>query len=471
MVVGTLSRACDVAVLGGGPGGYAAAIRLGQSGKDVVLIEERATLGGVCLNEGCIPNKALGHAADLVADTKAAGPMGLSFGTPSVDMVRLVKWKDGVVQRLTKGVQFLAEKANVEVVHGHAVFAGPRVLRVETGAGMGEITFKHAVIATGSSPVELPGLPFDGKRIIGPREALSPGELHGRVAVIGGGYIGLGLASTYAKLGSKVSVVESTASLLWYLDPEVGDTLKRRMEKLGVSFMLSNRAEAFDDGTGFLTVVDASGNRSQAPADVIIVAAGRQANTGGIGLDAAGVATDARGFITVNERLETSAAGVHAIGDVTGGPLLAHKAYREAKVVAGVIMGEPMALDNVVIPGIVFTDPEVAWVGMSEKDARDAGMDVLTGTFPLRASGGALALNAPEGFVKTVADAATKRILGVFAVGRGVTELISKAGLAIEMGALLDDVTAVMEPHPTMSEALLESAEAALGTAIHVVQG
>jgi dihydrolipoamide dehydrogenase len=386
-------------------------------------------------------------------------------------MTRLVKWKDGVVQRLTKGVQFLCDKANVEVVHGRAVFAGPRALRIETESGVGEVTFQQAIIATGSSPVALPGLPFDGSRIVGPREALSPTDLPGRVVVVGGGYIGLGLASTYAKLGSKVSVVEGTASLLWYLDPEIGDTLKRRMEKLGVSFMLSNRAEAYDGGASLLTVVDASGNRSDVSADLVIVTAGRQANSSGIGLDAAGVATDARGFITVNERLETNSSGIHAIGDVTGGPLLAHKAYREAKVVAGVIGGEPVALDNVVIPGIVFTDPEVAWVGMSEKDAREAGVEVRVGTFPLRASGGALAISAGEGFVKTVADAATGRILGVFAVGRGVTELISKAGLAIEMGALLDDVTAVMEPHPTMSEALLESAEAALGTAIHVVKG
>jgi dihydrolipoamide dehydrogenase len=380
-----------------------------------------------------------------------------------------VKWKDGVVQRLTKGVQFICDKADVEVVHGRAVFGGPRLLRVETAAGVGEVTFQHAIIATGSSPVELPGLPFDGKRVVGPREALSPAAMPGRVAVVGGGYIGLGLASNYAKLGAKVTLIDATPSLLWYLDPEVGDTLKRRMEKLGVAFLLSTRAESYAAESGTLTVVDAGDVRSAIAADVVIIAAGRRANSTGIGLEAVGVDTDGRGFITVNERLETSAQGIHAIGDVTGGPLLAHKAYREAKVVAGVIAGEPLALDNVVIPGIVFTDPEVAWVGMSEKDARGAGLEVLIGTLPLRASGGALALNASEGFVKTVADAGTRRILGVFAVGRGVTELISKAGLAIEMGALLDDVTAVMEPHPTMSEALLESAEAALGTAIHVV--
>ncbi len=463
MVVGTVSRQCDVVVIGGGPGGYAASIRLGQAGRDVVLVEQRPTLGGVCLNEGCIPKKVMSYAADLVAEVASAAAMGLSFGTPSIDVPRLMAWKDRVVGRLTKGVRYLCDKANVEVVQGRATFLGPGTLRVEAENGSHEVSFATAVIATGSVPREYPGFPFDGHRILTPSDALSVREVPKKMVIIGGGYIGLGLASLFAKLGSGVTVIEAQDRFFPYLDPDVGDTLRQHMERQGVAFRLLTRARSWEDG-----VVLEGLSHEVVPADVVVVAAGRRANTEGLGLEHLGVSTDASGFIRVNNRLETTAPRVYAIGDVIGGPLLAHKAYREAKVVAGVITGEPLALDNVVIPGIVFTDPEVAWVGLPEKDARAAGVETVVGTFPLRASGGALALNAPVGFVKTVADARSKRILGVFAVGRGVTELISKAGLAIEMGALLEDVSSVMEPHPTISEAFLESVEAALGTPLHV---
>ena len=470
MVVGSVSKGCQVAVIGGGPGGYLAAIRLAQLKKDVILVEAEKALGGVCLNEGCIPSKALIHAADLLGEARAAGRMGLHMTVEGVDMGALVTWKDQVVRKLTDGVKFLATKNGAEVVHGRARFLSDRQIEVQGEDGAQAIQFEQAVIATGSVPFPLPGFPVDGETVIGSKEALSLQEVPRRLVVIGGGYIGLELSSVYRKLGSEVDLVEFFPELVPQHDVEVREVITRRVKDLGIRLHLGHKALGFEKGKpAKVRVQDREGKESLLDADKILISVGRVPSIQGLGLKEAGVEQDAKGFIKVTKRMETSVPGIYAIGDVVGGPLLAHKAYREAKVAAEVIAGEPSAFDNVVIPAVIYTDPEIAWAGLSEMEAKKEGYKVVTGTFPFRASGRAMTLNATEGFVKTVADAQTKRILGVHIVGADASEMISEAALAIEMGAFLDDLSQTIHPHPTLSEGLLESVEAALGEAIHIM--
>ncbi len=470
MVVGSVSRGCQVVVVGAGPGGYVAAIRLAQLGKDVILVEKDARLGGVCLNVGCIPSKALIHASDLAHEVQGAEAMGLTVEGLQVDLPKMVGWKDGIVERLTGGVAFLCEKNGVEVMHGHAEFVSDRTLAVTGDDGRVEIEFEQAVIATGSRPMGLEGFFHDGEKVIGSSEALSLQTVPERFVVIGAGYIGMELGSVYAKLGSQVSIVEFRPAVAPSLDPEVGKALTRSLKKLGVKLYLNHRAERFEAGDPSTVIVRGpKDEKVRLPADVVMMSVGRLPNSDSLGLDAVGVETDDKGFIAVNDRMQTSVPGIYAIGDVVGGALLAHKAYQDAKVAAEVIAGEPAAFDNVTIPAVIYTDPEVAWAGLSETEAKEQGYNVVTGTFPFKASGRAMSLEATDGFVKAIADADSKLLLGVVAVGRGVSEFIGEAALALEMGAFLEDVALTIHPHPTMSEALLEAVEAALGKAVHMV--
>jgi dihydrolipoamide dehydrogenase len=457
-------------VIGAGPGGYVAAIRLAQLGKDVILIDRAPRLGGVCLNVGCIPSKALIHASDLAWEAQHAESMGLTVEGVAVDLAAMVAWKDGIVDRLTGGVEFLCSKNGVEVVHGTARFLSDRSVQVESEEGTVEIEFSAAVIATGSAPMELPGLAFDGERVIGSTEALSLDRVPNSLVVVGAGYIGLELGSVYAKLGSEVTIVEFLPEIVPGLDRDVAKTLQRRLKKLGVTLLLEHRAESLDDSDPpALVVTDADGETKRIPADVVMMSVGRVPNSSGLGLEEIGVDTDGKGFITVNDRQQTSVPGIFAIGDVAGGALLAHKAYQEAKVAAEVIAGEPAAFDNVAIPAVIYTDPEIAWTGLTEAEAVERGHDVVTGSFSFKASGRAMTLEATDGFVKAVADAESGLLLGVIAVGRGVSELIGEATLALEMGAFLEDVGLTIHAHPTMSEAFQEAVEAALGKAVHQV--
>jgi dihydrolipoamide dehydrogenase len=380
-----------------------------------------------------------------------------------------VKWKDGIVRRLTGGVKFLCDKNGVEVVQGTARFTSDRSLSVDTDDGPVEIQFEQAIVATGSRPMELDGFPPDGTTIIGSSEALSLRQVPERLVVIGAGYIGLELGSVYAKLGSKVSIVEFLPELVPNLDREVAKALAKRLDELGIELHLEHRAESFEPGDPVTVLTQGPESKLEIEADVVMVSVGRVPNSEGLGLDEIGVATDDKGFITVNDRMQTTVAGIYAIGDVVGGALLAHKAYQEAKVAAEVIAGEPAAFDSVGIPAVIYTDPEVAWVGLSEQEARDQGHEVVTGTFPFSASGRAMSLASTSGFVKAIGDAETKTLLGIVAVGRGVSEFIGEATLALEMGAFLEDVALTIHPHPTMSEALQEAVEGALGKAIHMV--
>ncbi|HHQ47670.1 MAG TPA: dihydrolipoyl dehydrogenase, partial [Acidobacteria bacterium] len=367
MVVGSVSRGCQVAVVGGGPGGYVAAIRLAQLGKDVLLVERRERLGGVCLNEGCIPSKALIHAAEVKHAAEHGTAMGLTTPGVEVDMGKLVSWKDGIVRRLTGGVAFLCGKNGAEVLHGEATFASDRTLVVDTGEERVEVEFEQAVIATGSSPMEIPGIARDGEILIGAREALSLPAVPERLVVIGAGYIGLELGTVYAKLGSTVTVVEMLPELFPGLEPEVAVAIKRRLKQLGIRLHLGHRVTGMTAGTpAVVTAEGAGGAELVLEANRVLVSIGRVPNTSGLGLEKAGVELDGRGFVVTDERQETSAAGIFAIGDVAGGALLAHKAYQEAKVAAEVIAGEPAAFDSVV-PAVVYTDPEIAWTGLTEE--------------------------------------------------------------------------------------------------------
>ena len=470
MVVGSVSRGCQVVVVGAGPGGYVAAIRLAQLGIDVILIDKGPRLGGVCLNVGCIPSKALIHAADLAYEIQHGEQMGLSIDGLAIDLPKMVEWKDGIVERLTGGVEFLCSKNGVEVMYGTARFLTDRSLQVSGADGVTEVQFESAVIATGSSAMELPNLPFDGERVIGSSEALSLQEVPSRLVVVGAGYIGLELGTVYAKLGSEVTVVEFLPEILPGLDRDAAKALQRRLKKLKVKLLLNHRAESYDGGDDPALVVTGPDDQEiRIPADLVMMSVGRVPRSAGLGLEDIGVETDDKGCITVNDRQQTNVPGIYAIGDVAGGMLLAHKAYQEAKVAAEVIAGEPAAFDNVAIPAVIYTDPEVAWAGLTETEAVEQGYEIVTGTFNFKASGRAMTLDATDGFIKAIADAETKQLLGVIAVGRGVSELIGEATLALEMGAFLEDVGLTIHAHPTMSEAFQEAVEAALGKAVHQV--
>jgi len=469
MVVGSVSRGCQVAVIGGGPGGYVAALRLAQLGKDVLLIEREQRLGGICLNEGCIPSKALIHASDLAYEAHEAEGMGITVEGVSVNLPKMIKWKNGIVRRLTSGIAFLCEKNGVEVLPGAARFISDRILEVATDDGVVEVAFEQAVIATGSSSMDLTGFEVDGETVISSKEALELQEIPGKMVVIGGGYIGLELGSVYAKLGSEVTVVEFLPGLASNLDPEVGQALERRLGKIGVRLLLGHRAQKLERGAAHTVVAEGADGEKRIEADVVLVSIGRKPNSSGIGIEGIGVATDEKGFVQVNDKMQTDVPGIYAIGDVVGGALLAHKAYQEAKVAAEVICGEPAAFDNVSIPSVIYTDPEIAVSGLSEVEARERGYEIVTGTFSFKASGRAMSLGAADGFVKAIADKETQQILGIVAVGKGVSEFIGEATLALEMGAFLEDVGLTIHPHPTMSEALQEAVEAALGKAVHQV--
>lgn len=468
MVVGSLSRGCQVVVIGGGPGGYVAAIRLGQMGKDVLLVERAPRLGGICLNEGCIPSKALIHGADLVHEARHAENMGISVGEISIDMEKLCGWKNTIVERLTGGVAFLCQKAGVEILRGEAHFVSDRRLSVETDDGPVEVEFEQAIIATGSSPMTLPGFEVDGDLVIGPREALDLVTVPERLVVIGAGYIGLELGTVFSKLGSEVSVVEFLPSIFPAMEPEVGKTLKRSLKKLKIKLHLEHRAEGLE-GEGDSAVVCAKKGEKEIrlPADKVLLSIGRVPNSASLGLEEIGVELDEKGFIRANEKMQTSVSGIYAIGDVVGGALLAHKAYQEAKVAAEVICAQPAAFDNVAIPAVVYTDPEISAVGLTEAQAREAGYEVKSGVFSLKASGRAMTLDATDGFIKVVADAETGLMLGMTAVGKGVSELLGEATLALEMGAFLEDIALTIHPHPSLSEAVQEAVEVALGKAVH----
>lgn len=471
MVVGEIKTATDTLVLGSGPGGYVAAIRASQLGREVTLVERSETLGGICLNEGCIPSKALIHAAGFYHAIGDAAKMGIRVGSLALDAPALQSWKRDVVTRLTDGVRKLLVGNGVQVLRGTLRFTDAKAGRIETDEGIGVIEFRNLIIATGSLPVGLKDLPFDGEGIISSKEALELEQVPKSLLVIGGGYIGLELGTVYAKLGTKVTVVEMLDGLLPGTDRELVRVVERKLRKLGVEIMLGSRASGCEKVNGNYRVhIEGKEGALDREVEKVLVTVGRVPNTKGFGLENTGVGLDARGFIMVNNKMRTGIPHIYAIGDAAGEPLLAHKASHEGIVAAENIAGHASARDWLVVPAVIFTDPEIAYVGMSEDSAKAQGYEIVVGRFPFGASGRALAMNETDGFVKIIAKKNDSTVLGVHIVGPDASNLISEAALAIELTATLEDIALTVHPHPTLSESFMETAHVALGMPVHILR-
>jgi dihydrolipoamide dehydrogenase len=457
-------------VIGAGTGGYPCAIRLGQLGVDAMLVEKDKP-GGVCLNWGCIPSKALISATKLYHKAQHVTDMGLKFSGAAVDMVQMQAWKSGIVKKLTGGVQTLVKGAGTAYVKATAEFLGPHRVRLTYADGKPEdiVEAEHVVIATGSLPIEIPGFKFDGKRVLDSTGALDLAAVPKRMLCVGGGIIGLELGQTFQRLGTELVVLEGLPRILNGVDAECADIVARQIKKDGGQIHYGAKAVGWEERGGEAVVKAEIGGKVQEFAtDVILVAVGRRPVTKGFGLEKTGVAVDARGFITVDNRLQTNVKGVYAVGDVVGQPMLAHKASHEGEVVAEVIAGKKTVNDARQIPNVVFTEPEIASSGLTVEEAQARGLKTNVGKFPFVVSGRAMAIGETTGFVKIVTDAADDRVLGVHIVGPEASDLINEAALAIEMGAFAEDIALTIHPHPTLGEAVMEAAKHALGEAIHI---
>ena len=457
-------------VIGAGTGGYPCAIRLGQLGVDVMLVD-KGEPGGVCLNVGCIPSKALISATKLAHKAQHATNMGVTFGPPKVDMGQMQTWKRGIVKKLTGGVSGLVKANGGELRRATAEFIGPKKVKLTYPDGKPEdiVEAEHIVIATGSLPIEIPGFAIDQKQIVDSTGALDLGRVPEEMVVIGGGYIGLELGQTFQRLGTKLTVVEGLERILASMDKDASTLVARQIKADGGEILTGARAKGTEKrGDKVVVKVDVGGQEREVAADVVLVAVGRRPITKGLALDKAGVKLDDKGFIIVDERLQTNVPGIYATGDVVGQPMLAHKATHEGEVVAEVIAGKKTINDARVIPAVVFTEPEIAVAGLSKAEAEAKGHKVKVGKFPFAASGRAMAIDETKGFVKVVIDADDERVLGVHIVGPEASDLISEGSLAIEMGAYAPDIGLTIHPHPTLGEAVMEAAKHAVGEAIHI---
>jgi dihydrolipoamide dehydrogenase len=463
-----MAPAVDLVVIGAGPGGYAAAFLAADLGMQVALVDPAPNPGGVCLYRGCIPSKALLHVAKLIHESRQATAWGLEFDEPRIDLDRLRAWKDEVVGKLTGGLGQLRSKRKVDYVQGRARFADAHSLEIETAEGESRtMSFGHAIVATGSTPIALPGFP-ESDRVMDSTAALEIPDIPGRLLVVGGGYIGLELGSVYAALGSRVTVVEMTGSLLPGVDPDLVKPLAAALDRELEAVRLETKvAAARIDGEQ--VEVDLEGSESATGRfDRLLVAVGRRPTSDGLGLEAAGVECDRAGFIQVDGQLRTGVPSIFAIGDVVGQPMLAHKASHEARTAVEVISGAKSVFEPAAIPAVVFTDPEVAWCGLTEAEAAEQGREVSVARFPWAASGRAMTLGRGDGWTKLVIDPADERILGVGLVGPGAGELIAEGALAVEMAANATDLKMTVHPHPTLSETLMEAAEVFFGHSTHL---
>lgn len=461
--------ACKLLVIGAGPGGYVCAIRAGQLGIDTVIVE-MAKPGGTCLNIGCIPSKALIHAADdfhgAVAMAAGRNAMGIRAENPAIDLAKTVAWKDGITGRLTMGVSGLLKKAGVKIVVGRAKFRDGKTVAVETETGQQVIRAENVVIATGSAPVELPALPFGGK-VISSTGALSLTEVPGRLAIVGAGYIGLELGIAFAKLGSKVTIVEALDRILPLYDAQLTQPVARRLSALGAEVLLGTKVRGMSATGEALLAETGDGEEKRISADKVLVTVGRRPATEGWGREELELDMDGR-FLRIDEQCRTSMRGIYAIGDVTGEPMLAHRAMAQGEMVAEIVSGKRRNWDKRAIPAVCFTDPEIVSVGLSPDEARTGGREIKVGQFPFTANGRAMTLSSEEGFVRVVARADNHLVLGIQAVGTGVSELSAAFSLAVEMGARLEDIAGTIHAHPTLSEAFAEASMKALGHALHV---
>lgn len=461
----------DAIVIGGGPGGYVCAIRLGQL-KQKTLCIEKDQPGGVCLNWGCIPSKALISTAHLYEKARSSSSMGLVISGVELDANKMQDWKEGIVKRLTGGVRALLKANGADLMAGTATITGPNTVEVTLPDGSVERieATKGIVVATGSSTIELPTFKFDGSQIIGAKEAVSLRSIPKRLLVIGGGIIGLELGMVYQAFGSQLTVVEALPDILTGVDTDCAKLVERKILKRGGAIHKNAKAMGYTkEADGSLSVtIETDGKQQAIACDVVLVAVGMRPSSKGLGLDKVGVTVDKRGFIPTDRAGRTNIPSIYAIGDVSGPPMLAHKASKEGEVVAEVIAGHHAEKDWAVIPGAIFTDPEIAVAGMTAEEAKAKGFEVAVGKFPFSALGKAMALNETEGFVKVIADKNTKQILGVHIVGPEASTMISEAALSLEMAAFLEDVSMTVHPHPTLSEAFMEAAANAMGSAIHI---
>jgi len=455
----------DLVVLGAGPGGYTAAFRAADLGLEVALVERYPDLGGVCLNVGCIPSKALLHVGQVIDAADHLSSHGVKFGAPEIDLDALRDYKNGVVGKLTGGLAGMAKKRGVEVIRGRGEFASAHSLVVEHDGETRELGFRQCILAAGSRVVRIPGIPWDDDRVMDSTGALELEEIPERLLVIGGGIIGLEMACVYRALGAKVTVVELMDQLMAGADADLVRPLQQHMKKLGVEFHLETRVEKVEAGEDALTAhFDGDGAPETAAFDRVLVSVGRRPNGDQVNAQAAGIEVDERGFIAVDGQMRTGQPHILAIGDLVGQPMLAHKASYEGKIAAEVAAGHNRAADARVIPSVAYTDPEVAWVGLTENQAREKALDYGVGKFPWAASGRALGMDRPEGLTKLIFDHASKRLIGAGVVGSHAGDLIAELALAIEMSCTAEDIGATIHPHPTLSESVMMAAEAYEGT-------
>lgn len=471
MVVGELTVETDVVIIGGGPGGYVAAIRAAQLGKDVIVIEKTKKLGGTCLNVGCIPTKALITSSSHFHTLKNLEMMGIKVDNFSVDINKMNKWKDGIVNKLESGIRTLFEKHGIEVIEGLGTFIDKKTLSVSGQSDVNKIKFKNAIIATGSFPIEIPGFKFDGNKVISSDEAMNLSEIPKKIVIVGGGYIGTELGTVFGKLGSEVHILEGSDRLIPQLDKEVVDVVTKEITNFNVNLHFKSLAKnAQINENGVNVQFTENGNDVSLDCDKVLVVVGRKPNSSNLLLENAGVEVNEKGFIKVNEQMRTNVENIFAIGDVVGQPMLAHKASKEGKVAAEVICGKKSAFDNKVIPSVVFNDPEIVSVGLNEDEAKEKGYNIISKKFPYAALGKAYMYNSTSGFVKMISDSDTGLLLGVHAVGPHVSEIIAECTLAIEMGAKVEDLALTIHPHPTISESLSEAADIVLNKGIHIYQ-
>ena len=464
-----MAQPIKLTVLGAGPGGYAAAFYAADLGMQVTLVDEEKNPGGVCLYRGCIPSKALLHVAKVVDEARHASKWGVAFGEPAIDVAKLRAYKDSVVEKLTGGTGTIAKMRKVNFVQGRATLTGPKSLKVAGAAGNTDIAFDYLILATGSHPTKVPSLSLDSPRMMDSTGALDLPDVPKSLLVVGGGYIGLELGSVYATLGSKVSVVEMTGGLLPGADRDLVAVLEKKLKGLFSAIMVNTKVvKVAEEKNGIRVTFEGEVAEKEQVFDRVLVSIGRRPNSKIPGLETTKVKVDAKGFIESDPQRRTAEPSIFVIGDVAGEPMLAHKASHEARVAVEAIAGHKAVFEPQAIPAVVFTDPEIAWCGYTEAQAKEKGLDVEIAKFPWGASGRAISIDRPDGLTKLVVEKKTGRILGVGLVGSGAGELISEGALAIEMGATAEDLKLVIHPHPTLSETVMESAEVFFGQATHV---
>ena len=460
----------EILVLGAGPGGYTAAFYAADRGQKVTLVEQNPRLGGICLNTGCIPSKALLHATEMLREAKESAKRGIAFGEVKIDLDKIRAWKDSILEKLGQGIKGLAQKRGVQIIHGRGHFEASQTLRVETAQGQKFVNYEKAIIAVGSKPAMPSAFDLGNKRIMTSTEALEIRDIPMDLLIVGGGYIGMELGTVYATLGSNVVVLEALPTILTGIDPDLVRPVSRAAQKAFKEIRVNTKVlKMATAGRQIKVTMQIDKEQREELYDRVLVSVGRVPNYTDLGLEGTGVTKDEKGFIKTNPQQQTDDRHIYAIGDVSGGVLLAHRAAKQARIAVESILGEASAFENIVIPAVVYTDPEVAWCGLTETEAKQKGIEIKVAKFLWGASGRALTLDRPDGLTKLIIEPETERVLGVGIVGAGASELINKGVLAVEIAATARDIADSVHPHPTLSETLMEAAEVFYGTATNTL--